>query len=114
MYMPVIQYRSKSDSEPARLLVSMAWKAGQIPRLPETVLKQLLVAMSLSAFEEWLIGNTGAKGIPDGTVFLLGNEPGYRPNSDDRTAGEIIEDAVLIKDLFRRNNLRPSSRPNRA
>jgi hypothetical protein len=105
-YMPVIQYKSKSDSKSARSLVSVAWRTGQLPKLPGTELKQLLVAMSLSEFEDWLADHTGADGIPDGTVFLLGNEPGYRPNSDDRTAKEIVQDAVLIKDVFSRHNLK--------
>jgi hypothetical protein len=104
-YMPVIQYKSKSDSRLARLLVTIAWHTGQIPKLPGTELKQLLVAMNLSKFETWIVDHTGADGIPDGTVFLLGNEPGYRPNNDDRTAKEIVQDAVLIKDLFSRHNL---------
>jgi len=105
-YMPVIQYKSKSDSKRARSLVSIAWQTDQIPKLPGIGLKQLLVTMKLSEFETWLIDQTGPDGIPDGTVFLLGNEPGYRPNNDDRTAKEIVQDAVLIKNLFLRHNLR--------
>ncbi len=105
-YMPVIQYKSKSDSKSARMLVSIGWHTGQFPKLPGIQLKQLLVAMNLSEFETWLVDHTGPNGIPDGTVFLLGNEPGYQPNSDDRTAEEIVQDAVLIKDLFLRHDLR--------
>jgi len=104
-YLPVIQYRSKSDSRSVRSLVSIAWQTGQFPKLPGTELKQLLVAMNLSEYETWLVDHTSADGIPDGTVFLLGNEPGYRPNSDDRTAKEIVQDVVLIEDLFSRHSL---------
>ncbi len=105
-YMPIIQYKSKTDTQPVRSAVSIAWHTGQFPKLPGIELDQLLLTTELSEIGPWLADHTGADGIPDGTVFLLGNEPGFRPNNDDRTAEEIVQDAVLIKELFSRHNLK--------
>lgn len=99
-YMPVIQYKSKTDSEVSRLLVRLGWDSGKIPRLPGLGLDRLLVTMDRQKMKSFLSQTSQPNGIPPGTMFLLGNEPGYRPNNDSRTADEIVHDAQIVRKML--------------
>ena len=104
-YLPVIQYKARDDKESHRALVSVLWKSGQFPKLPGIELSDLLKLTELSKLEELLVARFQKGHLASGDLLVLGNEPGYKPNSDLRTPAEIISDAILLLDIFKRNEL---------
>ena len=103
-YMPVIQYKSITDSGLSRSLVRLGWQAGTVPQLPGLGLDRLLVTMDHEKMKSFLTQSGQTHGIPPGTMFLLGNEPGYRPNHDRRTAEEIVHDAQIVRQMLSEAN----------
>jgi hypothetical protein len=41
---------------------------------------------------------------PDKTLFLVGVEPGYKPNNDSRSPKQIVEDAKILKSIIKNEN----------
>ncbi len=105
LYVPVIQYRSTGDVPEHLAMLRSLWVNGQFPKPVGVELDEFLSLLKRSGLESWLVERSKDGSLPEATMFVLGNEPGYRPNNDPRTPQQIVEDARLVRDIFERNHL---------
>jgi len=97
-YVPILLYRSKDDSATKKTLTWILWHLGKIPRHPGVVSADLLEAGSLPRLRKAI--ECDIESFPEKTLFLVGIEPGYSDNSDDRTPDQVLHDSKLLKELL--------------
>jgi len=97
-YVPILLYQGKFDT-PGTFDSIVERYARLCPNFTED---EFADCLSIERLKRRLSGDTEFLG--DGTLFLLGVEPGYADNNDDRTPGQIVEDAVLLKSVLTRVN----------
>jgi hypothetical protein len=94
-YVPVLHYRGDRDAWWTRPLLGALWAAGRVPRRPGDTRADLLDAVVLERLLARI--EREPRRFPHGTLFLLGVEPGYAPNGDDRTPAQIAADARRVR-----------------
>lgn len=104
-YLPIIQYRSLGDTPAILAALRSAAESGVFPMPEGASVDEAMTMLGLADLEPWLVARTKDGTFPRGTLFLLGNEPGYRPNNDPRTPEQLVEDARVVREVFERNDL---------
>jgi len=97
-YVPILLYKSQEDVAGREDVVRQMWDAGEFLSLPGLTVDDVLDAGTLSRLKKRI--KRDADRFPKGTLFLVGNEPGYSGMGNGRTPEEIVHDAKLLKTLL--------------
>lgn len=97
-YVPILLWQGRNDGFVTRTLLSAAFLKGDVMHPESMTLADFRDMTSLGRLEQRIRGD--ASRWPPGTLFLVGIEPGYRPNGDERTPEEIVRDAGALRKLL--------------
>jgi hypothetical protein len=97
-YVPIVAWQARNDVFWKRALASAAFLGGRVPHPEGTALSDFRDQISLDRLQARIRSRPDR--YPPGTLFLLGVEPGYRPNGDERTPAEIARDAGALRDAL--------------
>ncbi len=97
-YVPILSWQGRKDRLVTRSLASAAFLNRDVLRPEYMSLADFRDMISLNRLEERI--RRDASRWPPGTLFLLGVEPGYRSNGDERTPEEIVQDAGALREIL--------------
>ena len=94
-YVPILTWQAGRDNFVIRALASAAFLKGDVPHPESMGLADFRDLISLERLEQRIRRDVSR--WPHGSLFLVGIEPGYRPNGDARSPEAIVRDAAVLR-----------------
>ncbi len=96
-YLPTLLWREDHDTAERLAALPRLWRDRALARRPGTRVEDVADQVSLARLRARI--EAAPERFPDGTLFLLGIEPGYHP-ADDRSPEAIARDAVQLREML--------------
>lgn len=97
-YVPILTWQGASENFLRRWLVNALFRRGILSNPAQHSFEDFRDLNELNRLEARLRADRAR--LPAGTLFLVGIEPGYRPNGDTRNPEQIVADAARLHEVL--------------